>query len=125
MKTFKERLIKAMFDQKATQKKVAQALKVVQGTVSSWKLGGSHPRPAQFIKLAEFLKVSPQWLEYGTHIYADQQNPPINLSEPEATYRNKISDQDLIEFYKWKSEKANQELERLQETIKNLDVESK
>ncbi|MGI5046531.1 helix-turn-helix domain-containing protein, partial [Streptomyces sp. JAC25] len=60
-----ERLDQELQRQAKTQVALAEAVGVSAATVSQWRAGGKSPSRTNVIKIAEWLGVSPAWLEFG------------------------------------------------------------
>ena len=58
------------------QKEVASMLKVTQAAVSEWVTGGSAPRHGMLVRLAEVLKLPPEWF--------------LSDQRPEAAWRKRL-----------------------------------
>jgi transcriptional regulator with XRE-family HTH domain len=64
---FAARLRGMMYIRRVTQKELARALKLNQGTISRWQRSSSNsPSLDLLAAAADFLKVDPGWLAYGT-----------------------------------------------------------
>jgi transcriptional regulator with XRE-family HTH domain len=108
MKTFPERLQKAIDDKGEPKGKLAKHCGVALSSVSRW-LAGSVPREDKMKEIAEFLGVDPLWLAHGLHstlrenaksLFAETSISPNLLMEEGPTYdanKWKTMFEDLIE----------------------------
>lgn len=103
MEDFKGRLARLMKEKNFNNSSLGREIDKVPSTVKKWVDGEGMPELKAIDKIASTLQVSPAYLLYGV----EDLNPKIG-----------ISSEELIEFFKWKSEKATKEAE-----IANLQVE--
>jgi RNA polymerase primary sigma factor len=72
VQTLSERLDTELTKQGKTQAALAAAVKVSAATVSQWRAGAKTPSVGNVTKIAQFLGVSPAWLQYGTATSAER-----------------------------------------------------
>ncbi len=97
----------------------------VPSTVKKWADGLGMPELSIIDKIASELKTTPAYLLYGIK----EPDPPNELQEPTAVYGTiKLDKEELIEFYKWKADKATKESEvatKQIERLQNSQVDAK
>ena len=78
MTTKHERIARAITDSGYTQQEIADALGMSRGAVGHWLTGRAEPTAAKLIALANFLRISPDYLRTGI----GSPSPQINLFGP-------------------------------------------
>ncbi len=90
---FAARLRGMMYVRKLTQKQLANALKLNQGTISRWQRNPSNSPSLDLVAAAaDVLKVDPGWLAYGTSQAPPKSAPllkELNAFELESRLRNR------------------------------------
>ncbi|MCP9765167.1 helix-turn-helix domain-containing protein [Lacihabitans soyangensis] len=129
MSDFKERLAKLMKERNFNSSTLGEALGYKStSTVLKWISGKGMPDLHKIQDLAKTLDVDPAYLLFGTQPpkqYATEQKLGQFL-EPNTPYG--ISPEELIEFYKWKANKATEEAQRANlqvERLKSTEVDAK
>jgi transcriptional regulator with XRE-family HTH domain len=93
-----ERIFKLLADKQKDQKDLADYVKASQKTVSAWKTRNSDIPSSYISAIAEFLKVTPEYLLSGSET---EKSPSSELTEDEAkalNYYKRLNneDKDLI-----------------------------
>ncbi len=123
MEDFKGRLSRLMKEKNFNNSSLGREIEKVPSAVKKWVDGEGMPELKAIDKIAKILQVSPAYLLYGV-----EETPPMVLREPEPVYGVEITKDELIEFYKWKAEKANNEAEtatKQVERLKSTEVDAK
>jgi transcriptional regulator with XRE-family HTH domain len=117
MEEFKDRLKKLMKGKKFNSSSLSRQLGKASTTVLNWVDGKAMPELNIIEKIAAELGTTPAYLLYGIK----EPDPPNQLQEPAAVYGTiKLDKEELIEFYKWKADKAVKESEQATKQIERL-----
>jgi transcriptional regulator with XRE-family HTH domain len=117
MENFSDRLNRLMKEKKISQTKLSQLLDIRQSTVSSWCREISMPDVPTQIKIAEIFEVKPEYLTYGVE-KSELETTFIGLEDTKENFG--ITKDELIEFYKWKADKAVKEKDELLKSNQRL-----
>lgn len=107
---------------------LGRLIDVSPSTVKFWR-EGKWPEMPKIEKIAEALKTTPSYLVYGVEenkAYKIQESGSKQLQEPLGQYG--ITKDELVEFFKWKAEKAIKEAEtatKQVERLKSTEVDAK
>jgi transcriptional regulator with XRE-family HTH domain len=129
MSDFKERLLKLMKERNFNNSTLGEALGYKSpSTVLKWTTGKGMPDLHKIDQLAKALGADPSYLLFGTYAAKPYgiESQQLTAAEPVSAYG--ISKEDLIEFYKWKAEKATQQAEeatKQAERLKSTEVDAK
>lgn len=120
METIGHRIKRLRKEKKMSQDQLGDMVGVKQTAVSGWENDKNYLDRVNLKKLAEVLQVKLKYLEYGEEEYQQKSqniSTPV-INEPLAEYG--ITKDELIEFYKWKAEKATQEAETAIKQVERL-----